>query len=116
MIQLRTLTLLLTLGLLSACGMLHSVAQSGQLLAPESFGLTPIARHLYVEAGADEATKGRLRADMDAAETAIRQAYGSVSARPTVHACVTENAMPPSAGEVPWPGSLANASCSRRVA
>jgi hypothetical protein len=53
MIRLRTLTLLLTLGLLSGCGMLHSVAQSGKLLAPESFGLIPIAPHLYVEVGTD---------------------------------------------------------------
>ena len=90
MIRLRTLTLLLSLALLSGCGMLHSVAQSGKLLAPESFGLIPIAPHLYVEARADEATRDRLRADMTRAETAIRQAYGSVSARPTVHACVTE--------------------------
>jgi hypothetical protein len=90
MILLRTLTLLLTLALLSGCGMLHSVAQSGKLLAPESFGLTLIAPHLYVEAGTDEATQGRLRADMARAEAAILNAYGSVSARPTVHACVTE--------------------------
>ena len=90
MIRLRTLTLLLTLALLSGCGMLHSVAQSGKLLVPESFGLIPIAPHLYVEVGTDEATRDRLRADMDRAEAAIRRAYGSVSARPTVHACVTE--------------------------
>lgn len=91
MIQLRTLTLLLSLALVSGCGMLHSVAQSGKLLAPESFGLIPIAPHLYVEAGTDEATRDRLRANMDRAEAAILKAYGSVSARPTVHACITEN-------------------------
>ncbi|OYU32565.1 MAG: hypothetical protein CFE39_02935 [Comamonadaceae bacterium PBBC2] len=90
MIRLRTLTLLLSLALLSGCGMLHSVAQSGKLLAPESFGLIPIAPHLYVEAGTDEATRDRLREDMDRAEAAILKAYGSVSARPTVHACITE--------------------------
>lgn len=90
MIRLRTLTLLFTLCLLSGCGMLHSVAQSGKLLAPETFGMTPIAPHLYVEAGTDEATRDRLRSDMDRAEAAIRRAYGSVTARPTVHACVTE--------------------------
>lgn len=90
MIRLRTLTLLLSFALLSGCGMLHSVAQSGKLLAPESFGLIPIAPHLYVEAGTDEATRDRLRADMARAEEAILKAYGSVSARPTVHACVTE--------------------------
>jgi hypothetical protein len=90
MIRLRTLALLLSLALLSGCGMLHSVAQSGKLLAPESFGLIPIAHHLYVEAGTDEATRDRLRADMARAKEAIFNAYGSVSARPTVHACVTE--------------------------
>lgn len=90
MIRLRTITLLLTLGLLSGCGMLHSVAQSGKLFAPESFGLIQIAPHLYVEAGTDEATQDRLRADMARAEAAMRRAYGSVSARPTVHACITE--------------------------
>lgn len=90
MIRLRTLTLLLILALLSGCGMLHSVAQSGKLLAPESFGLILIAPDLYVEAGTDEATRDRLRADMDRAEAAILKAYGSVSARPSVHACITE--------------------------
>jgi hypothetical protein len=90
MIRLRTLTLLLTLGLLSGCGMLHSVAQSGKLLAPESFGLILIAPNLYVETGTDEATQGRLRSDMDRADAAIRMAFGSVSTRPTVHACITE--------------------------
>ena len=64
MIRLRTLALLLTLALLSGCGMLHSEAQSGKLLAPESFGLIPIAPHLYVEAGIDEATQDGLRAEM----------------------------------------------------
>lgn len=90
MIRLRTLALLLSLVLLSGCGMLHSVAQSGKLLAPESFGLIPIAPRLYVEAGTDEAKQDRLRADMARAEAAIINAYGSVSARPTVHACITE--------------------------
>ena len=90
MIRLRTLTLLLSLALLSGCSMLHSVAQSSKLLAPESFGLISIASHLYVEAGTDEATRDRLHADMDRAEAAILRAYGSVSARPTVHACITE--------------------------
>jgi hypothetical protein len=70
--------------------MLQSVAQSGKLLAPESFGLIPIAPHLYVEAGTDEATQVRLRADIARAEAAIQMAYGSVSARPNVHACITD--------------------------
>jgi len=90
MIRLRTITLLLALGLLSGCGMLHSVSQSGKLLAPESFGLIPVAPQLYVEAGTDEATRDRLRANMARAEAAIHKAYGNVSARPNVHACITE--------------------------
>jgi hypothetical protein len=75
---------------MSGCGMLHSVARSGKLLAPESFGLIPIEPHLYVEVGTDASTQDRLRADMARAEAVILNAYGSVSARPTVHACVTE--------------------------
>lgn len=102
MIRLRTLTLLLSLALLSGCGMLHSVAQSCKLLAPESFGLIPIAPHVYVEAGTDEATRDQLRADMDRAEAAIRRAYGSVSARPTVHACVTKKCFWQFGGRGEW--------------
>lgn len=90
MIRLRTLTLLLILGLLSGCGMLHNVAQSAKLLTPQSFGLIPITPHLYVEAGTNEATQDKLRSDMARAEAAIRMAYGSVSAHPAVHACITE--------------------------
>lgn len=60
------------------------------LLAPESFGLTPIAENIYVESGADEKTMTKLRAAMSQAEGAIRAAYASVESRPIVHACITE--------------------------
>lgn len=86
MIRLRTIPFLLILVFLSGCSML----QSAKLLAPESFGLISIAPHLYAEVEADEATRAQLRADMARAEAAIRMAFGSVSARPSIHACITE--------------------------
>ncbi|CAH1074597.1 hypothetical protein [Candidatus Nitrotoga sp. 1052] len=82
----RIIVLLLTASLLSGC----SVLQGGKLLAPENFGLTPVAPRIYVETGADEAIRGKLREAMDKAEDAIRAAYGSVNSRPIVHACITE--------------------------
>lgn len=84
--QFCIVVLLLTASLLSGC----SVLQGGKLLAPESFGLTPVAPNIYVEAGADEVARGNLREAMDKAEEAIRGAYGSVNSRPAVHACITE--------------------------
>ena len=82
----RIIFLLLTASLLSGC----SVLQGGKLLAPESFGLTPVAPSIYIETGADEATRSKLREAMHKAEDAIRAAYGSVNSRPIVHACTTE--------------------------
>lgn len=67
-----------------------SILQGGKLLAPEGFGLTPVAPSIYVESGADEATRIRLRESMEKAEGAIRTAYGGVASRPTVNACITE--------------------------
>lgn len=64
--------------------------RSAKLLAPESFGLTPIAQYLYVERSADNEMKTQLRDAMAEAERAISIAYGSVESRPIVHACVTE--------------------------
>ncbi len=80
------IVLLLTASLLSGC----SVLQGGKLLAPESFSLTPVAPNIYVEAGADQTARSNLREAMDKAKEAIRVAYGSVSTRPKVHACITE--------------------------
>lgn len=82
----RIIVLLLAASLLSGC----SVLQGGKLLAPESFGLTPVAPSIYIEADADDATRGKLRAAMDKAEDAVRAAYGGVNSHPLVHACITE--------------------------
>lgn len=85
----RHLTLfifLLTLSLLGGC----SVLKGGKLLAPESFGLSLVTPNIYIEAGADEATRTELRDAMVQAESAIRAAYGSVKSRPIVHACISE--------------------------
>jgi hypothetical protein len=76
----------LLLSLIGGCGVL----QGGKLLAPESFGLTPVAPNIYVEAGADEATRVKFRDAMEHAENAIRTAYGGVNSRPIVHACISE--------------------------
>ncbi len=84
--QFGIIVLLLTASLLSGC----SVIQGGKLLTPESFGLTPVAPNIYVEAGADETARGNLREAMNKAEEVIHVAYGSVNSRPIVHACITE--------------------------
>lgn len=77
---------LLAASLLSGC----SILRGGKLFAPEGFGLTSVAPNIYIEAGADETTRGNLREAVVRAESAIRGAYGSANARPTVHACITE--------------------------
>jgi hypothetical protein len=83
---LKLLGLMLSLITISGC----SILQGGKLLAPESFGLTPVTPSLYVEAGADETTRIRLRKSMEKAENAIRTAYGGAASHPTVNACITE--------------------------
>jgi len=83
---LKLLGLMLSSITISGC----SILQGGKLLAPESFGLTPVTPSIYVEAGADEATRIRLRESMEKAESAIRTAYGGVASHPTVNACTTE--------------------------
>lgn len=88
--SLHTLALLLAVSLLSGCGTVYSVVQSGKLLAPESFGFELAAPELYIETGADEETKDRLLKAMVQAKNAIHTAYGDVQARPVVHACMTE--------------------------
>lgn len=84
--HLNIIVLLLSVNLIGGCGFL----QGGKLLAPESFGLTPVTPNIYVEAGADEATRLALRDAMERAEIIIRAAYGSVNSRPIVHACISE--------------------------
>lgn len=83
---LKLLALMLSLITISGC----SILQGSKLLAPESFGLTPLAPGVYVEASADNATRAKLREAVGKAENAIRSAYGSVTSRPTVHACVSD--------------------------
>lgn len=83
---LKIITLLLSASLIGGC----SILQGGKLLAPESFGLTPVTPSIYVEAGADEATRIKLREAMEKAENAIRAAYGGVNSRPIVNACISE--------------------------
>ena len=83
---LNIIVLLISVCLIGGC----SVLQGGKLLAPESFGLSPITPSIYVEAGADERTRVKLRDAMEKAEDAIRATYGSVNSRPIVHACVSE--------------------------
>lgn len=68
-----------------------SVLQAGKLLAPESFGFTPLTPNLYVESGADKATQSKLRDAMKTAQDAIRTAYGSVDSHPVVYACISED-------------------------
>ncbi|MBK6999507.1 MAG: hypothetical protein IPH35_05920 [Rhodoferax sp.] len=82
----KRIGLLLSAGIVGGC----SILPWGKLHAPESFGLTPVAPRIYVEAGADEATRTMLRDAMEKAESAIRAAYGNVISRPVVHACITE--------------------------
>lgn len=83
---LKLLALMLSALTIAGC----SVLQGGKLLAPESFGLDRLAPGIYIEASADDATRSILREAVEKAESAIRSAYGSVTSRPTVHACVTE--------------------------
>lgn len=83
---LNIIALLTFAGLVGGC----SVLQGGKLLAPESFGLTPVTPNIYVEASVDEGTRTKLRDAMEKAEGAIRATYGSVNSRPIVHACVSE--------------------------
>lgn len=84
--QIWIIFLLLSACLTSGC----SVIQSGKLLAPESFGLIPIAPNIYVEKGMDNAIQVKLREGTGKAEEALHAAYGSVNSRPNIHACATE--------------------------
>lgn len=85
--HLKIVALLLVASLFSGC----SILQGGKLLAPETFGLTPVAPSIYVETSADEATRAKLREAMKKAENAIRAAYGNVTAHPIVNACISES-------------------------
>lgn len=84
--KLKTVFILFSLSLIGGC----SIFQPTKFLAPESFGLSPVTPSIYVEAGADEATRAMLSDAMEKAESAIRAAYGGVISRPIVHACITQ--------------------------
>lgn len=86
MSYLKNTFLLISASLVGGC----SVLQGGKLLAPESFGLTPVTPSIYVEASADEETRINLESAMIRAEDAIHATYGSVNSRPIVNACVSE--------------------------
>jgi hypothetical protein len=82
----KMLFVVLSTGVAVGCSNL----QGAKLLMPEQFGLTRIGPLLYVETGADEGTKTKLRAEMSKARNAVRAAYGDVKSHPIVHACVSE--------------------------
>jgi hypothetical protein len=71
--------------LVMGCSSLNGI----KLLAPESFGLTPIAPGIYVELSADQATSGKLMGEIARAEKAIRSTYGSVNSRPIFNVCMS---------------------------
>jgi hypothetical protein len=82
----QPLATLLLLSLLAGC----SVLQGGKLWAPQAFGFERIAPDLYVEEGADEATRAQLIEATAQGEAAMRAAFGGVQSRPGIHACLTE--------------------------
>ena len=67
--------------------------RGGLLWAPETFGFSQVSEDLYIEEGADAATRATLQAAMSRAEAAIRDAYGGVLSRPVVHACLSQDCL-----------------------
>jgi hypothetical protein len=53
-----------------------SALQGTKLIAPETFGLVPIAPNVYFEQNADDETRARLRAAVGRAKSVIQAAYG----------------------------------------
>lgn len=86
MSQLRIIIILIFACTLGGCSNLRGT----KLLMPEQFGFVRIEQNIYIEAGADEEAKEKIRSAMSKAEVKIRSAYGSVTSHPTVHACITE--------------------------
>ena len=85
MLNLRIYLLLLSALLTAGCGNLNGI----KMLAPESFGLTPIAPGIYVETGANPATVDKVRNAIASAEKAILNTYGSVNSRPVINVCIS---------------------------
>jgi hypothetical protein len=81
--------IVLAFGFLAGCNTL----KGSKLLAPQAFGMVPIAHNIYVEAGTNDASRRALREAMAQAETVILSAYGSVEARPIVHACISRQCL-----------------------
>jgi len=84
--RLRISVIALSLSFVGGCNLL----QSGKLFAPESFGLISVSSNIYVERGADETIRTKVRDAMDRARESIRAAYGSVHSHPMVFACDSE--------------------------
>ncbi|MEX8519428.1 MAG: hypothetical protein AB3X44_13030 [Leptothrix sp. (in: b-proteobacteria)] len=83
----KSLGLLLCAGWLAGC---DGGLGAARLWMPEQFGLTPVSAHLYIEQGADAATREALKVAAEQAEAAVVATYGAAIARPSVHVCVTE--------------------------
>lgn len=62
--------------------------RGAKLLTPEHFGLIKIDQNIYIEAGANEKAKAKLREATSMAESILRAAYGSVTSHPSIHACI----------------------------
>ncbi|MBC7503219.1 MAG: hypothetical protein H7315_22390 [Herminiimonas sp.] len=71
---------------LSGC----SAFQASKLIAPTTFGLGQLSSNIYVESGADHATRMKLQKDVAKAQSEIVATFGSAQSVPIVHACVTE--------------------------
>lgn len=85
MSYLKTVLVLFSSILMTGCGNLLGA----KLLAPEGFGLAPLAPSVFIEAGADEATKDKLRSEVAIAEIAIRNTYASLNSRPIINVCIS---------------------------
>lgn len=79
--------LALLAGVLGGCSNLRGA----RLLMPESSGLTPIARDVYIESGADEQEKTALLDAVSRAQNRIHAVYGSIQSHPVINACITED-------------------------
>ena len=79
--------LILVVVALSGC----STVAGAKLLMPEHFGLEKVNDQIYVEAGADAATRAQLVEAMAQARSEIQTAYGGVESSPVVNACITES-------------------------
>ncbi len=59
-------------------------------MLPESFGLVAVTPSIYIESGANEATRIKLRESVEKAEGVIRTGFGGVASHAIVNACVTD--------------------------